>query len=115
MSYFARFSPVRAYRDLRQFLVQRERHELWFLLAAIAITGFFIYGFIHDSYEEPVYRPNIIYVQQWRADRTDEEVRAQQVKDRPAEEARKAAIAKQQAETRAEFQRLDDKLKKYGL
>ena len=115
MSYFARFSPLRAIRDLRLFLAQRERHELWFLLAAIAVTGFFVFGFIHDSYEEPVYRPNIVYVQQWRADRTDDQVRAQQARDKPAEVAHKAAVARQQAETRAEFQRLDDKLKKYGF
>ena len=115
MSYFARFSPVRAYRDLRFFFAQRERHELWFLLAAIAITGFFIYGFIHDSYEEPVYRPNIVYVQQWRADRTDAEIRAQQAIDEPIKQKRLAEQRAAQERTRAEFKRLDDKLNSWGI
>ena len=40
MRFFSRFSPVIAYRDLRFFLGSRQPHELWFLVAAMAITGF---------------------------------------------------------------------------
>jgi hypothetical protein len=115
MQYLGRFSPVRAVRDLRLFLASRQPHELWFLLAAVAITGFFIYGFAHDSREEVVYRPTIIYVQQWPANRSTAEIRAQQKIDQAGEERRRAEAKAEQDKRRAEFQRLDDSLKRYGL
>lgn len=115
MAFFARMSPVRAIRDLRGFLATRERHEFWFLAAAIAITAFFVYGFVHDSYEEPVYRPNIIYVKQWKLGRTDAEIKAQQKVDQAQRDKDEAAAKAQQAKNRAEFKRLDDKLTKWGL
>jgi hypothetical protein len=115
MRYLSRFSPIRAYRDLRFFLASREPHELWFLVAAMAVTGFFIYGFYKDSYVEPVYRPQITYVQQWPLNRTDEEIRAQQAIDAPIrrrqlEEQRRAREARQ-----AEFKKVDDAMERWGF
>lgn len=115
MGFFGRFSPVRAYRDLRFFLSQRQPYELGFLALAMAITGFFIYAFAHDSYAEPVYRPNIIYVEQWPANRTDAEIIAQQKIDEPIRQRELAAQRKADEERRAGFKRLDDKLKRWGL
>ena len=77
-------------------------------MAAVSITSFFIFAFIKDSHVEKPYKPDIIYVQQWRLDRTDAEIRAQQKID-------EAELAKEQEKTRAEFQRLDDKLKRWGI
>ena len=54
-------------------------------------------------------------MQNWRLDRTDAEIRAQQVVD---EAARKKRVAEQEAykaQSRAEFQRLDNSLSKYGF
>lgn len=115
MKFFSRFSPVRAYRDLRLFLSQRQPYELGFLALAMAITGFFIFAFMRDSYAEPEYRPNIIYVQQWRADRTDAEIIAQQKIDEPIRQKALAEQRKADEERRAGFKRLDDKLKSWGL
>lgn len=115
MGYFSRFSPVRAIRDLRFFLAQRQPYELGFLALAMAITGFLIFAFMHDSYEEPVYRPNIIYVQQWRADRTDAQIIAQQKIDEPIRQKELAEQRKADEERRAGFRRLDEKLKRWGL
>ena len=115
MRYFSRFSPVRAVRDLRFFLASRQPHELWFLMAAMGITGFLIYAFYRDSYVEPVYRPQITYVQQWSADRTDAEIRAQQAIDEPVKQRRLAEQRAAEEKQRASFKKLDDQLTKWGI
>ena len=115
MKYFSRMSPLTAIRDLRVFLSHRQKHELVFLALSVLITGLLIGGFIKDSRIEKVYKRDIIYVESWPADRTDEQVRAQQAKDLPGEIARKEAFARKQAERRAQFKRVDDKLESWGL
>lgn len=115
MQFLARMSPLRALRDLLLFLHQRQPHELGFLLLAILITGFFIFAFAKDSHVEKVYKPDIIYVQQWRLDRSEAEILAQQKIDQAKKDQEQAALEKEQAKTRAEFQRLDDKMKRWGL
>ncbi len=115
MGFFGRFSPVRAYRDLRFFLSQRQPYELGFLALSLAVTGFLIFAFAHDSYAEPAYKPNIIYVQQWSADRSDAEIVAQQKIDEPIRQRELAERRKAEEERRAGFRRLDEKLTRWGL
>lgn len=115
MGSFSRFSPVRAYRDLRLFLSHREPYELGFLALAMLVTGGVLYAFSKDSYAEREYRPNIVYVEQWPADRTDAQIVAQQKLDAPIKAARLAEQKKREDETRASFKRLDDKLKAMGI
>ncbi len=115
MPFFARLSPLRAYRDLRFFLAQRRPYELGFLALAIVVTGLLLIGFVRDSQVEKIYKPDIIYVQQWRLDRSEAEILAQQNIDQKKKDADQAEIKKQQAADQAYFKRLDDKLKKYGL
>ena len=115
MQFFGRFSLVRAYRDLRLFLSDRRPHELGFLVMALAITGVVIYAFVRDSHVERVYRPNIIYVEQWPLDRTDAQIRAQQVIDEAARQKRLAAEKAEEDQKRAQFQRLDNQLDTWGL
>ena len=115
MRYLSRFSPVRAYADLRRFLATRERYELGFLLLAMAITLTLIWAFFRDSRIEREYRPDIIYVEQYRLDRTDDEIRAQQKVDAVAKAKLMAERRKREEERRAGFKRLDDSLKRYGI
>jgi hypothetical protein len=115
MRYLSRFSPLRAVLDLRRYLATRQPYELWFMMAALVITATILVMFMKDSAIQPVYRPNIIYVQQWRADRTDAQIVAQQKVDQARRERDEAELKKRQAESQAEFKRLDDKLKKYGI
>jgi hypothetical protein len=115
MSFLRTLSPLRAYRDLRLFLSQRKPHELIFLVLAIAITWVVMFAIASNSVVEKAYRPNIVYVEQWSANRTDAEIIAQQKIDGPKEKATAEAIKQQQAETQAAYKRLDDKLKKYGF
>lgn len=115
MNFFTRMSPLRAYRDLRQFLAGRKPYELWFLAAALAITGFILYALARDSYAEKAYKPQIIYVEQWRLDRTDAQIIAQQKIDEAKKQIEQARIRKAEAERQAAFKRLDDKLTRMGL
>lgn len=115
MQFFARMSPFRAVRDLRLFLHQRQKHELFFLFVSIVMTGLLLVGFAKDSKVEKQYRPDIVYVQQWRLDRTDAEIRAQQAIDGPIKQKRIEAHEKALAERQAAFKRLDDKMTKWGL
>lgn len=115
MQFFARMSPLRAYRDLRLFLATRQRHELLFLAMSIAITAFLLYAFARDSHVEKVYKPDIIYVEQWKLDRTDAQIVAQQKVDQAKRDVEEARLKKAQAERQAQFKRLDDKLSRMGI
>ena len=115
MGFFSRFAPVRAYRDLRFFLSQRRPYELGFLVLAMAITGFFIYAFTKDPSIAPVYKRDITYFEQWPADRTDAQIRAQQKIDEPIKQKRLAEQAAADEERRASFRRLDKKLEGWGF
>jgi hypothetical protein len=115
MQFIARFSPIRAYRDLRVFLADRRPYELGFLVLAVGITSFLMWAFMKDSYSPRVYRPNIIYVQQWTLDRTDAEIRAAQKVDQAAKDKRLAAEKIEIDKHRQEFKKLDDQMTKWGL
>jgi len=113
---FLRFlSPTRAYRDLRRYLQTRQRHQLWIMLACLVITWGVVFALIQDSRYEKEYHENIVYFQQWPANRTDAEIIAQQKIDGPKEQAAKDAEAKRQADEQAAYKRLDDKLKRWGI
>jgi hypothetical protein len=116
MSVFARFNPFRAFGDLRRFLASRARHEIIFLFAAFFICGFVVIGFaISSNVDKPYKPPEIIYVQSWRADRTDAEIIAQQKIDMEKQKIQDAKEAEFEAKKRASFKRLDDQLKSIGL
>ncbi|MEG3163685.1 hypothetical protein U1701_03665 [Sphingomonas sp. PB2P19] len=115
MGFFSRFSPIAAYRDLRLFLSQRQPHELWFLIAALGVTSFLVYAFARDSGAEPEYKRNIVYVEQWSADRTDAEIIAQQKIDAPIKAKALAAQKAREDADRAAWKRMDDKMTAMGL
>ena len=115
MRFFSRMSPARAYKDLRLFLATREKYEFGFLALAMAITGFLIYAFYRDSTVPREYKRDIIYVEQWSADRTDAQIRAQQAIDGPVKAKQLAEQKAAQERRRAEFKNLDDQLTKWGF
>lgn len=111
MGYFRRLNPLRALGDLRRFLARRGRHEIIFLFAAFAACYALIAAFAFGTrVDKPWVRPEIIYVQSWRADRSDAEIVAQQKIDLAKKKEQDAAEAKFEAEKRASFRRLKDKL-----
>ena len=116
MSFFSRFSPLGAVRDLRAFLAQREKYELLFFTLAIGITGIVLFVFLRDANTIKVpYRPEIIYVQQWRADRTDAQIIAQQKIDQIEKDKRIAEQKAAQAKLQAQYKKIDDHLKALGI
>ena len=115
MNYFARFSPLRGIRDLRLYLAQRRPFELGFLALSVVVTSAVVAGFAHDSHADRVYRKNIIYVEQWPANRTDAEIRAQQKIDSAEKAKQQAELDRLQKKRQAEFKKVDDALKAYGF
>lgn len=115
MTFLKYISPLRAIRDLRRFLAQRKPHELWFMMLAMAITLVVLWMFVKDSTIPRVEKREIIYVQQWRLDRSDAEIRAQQAKDLPKELKAKEDFRKAQEKRAAEFKKYDDWLTNHGF
>ena len=110
MKMLNRIQPTGAWADLRYFFGQRRPHQWGFAALALTVTAVTLWAFWHDSQFTPVYHRDIIYVQQWRADRTDAQIIAQQRIDGPIEARRKADEARQREENRMKFQRIKDKL-----
>ncbi|WP_448501616.1 hypothetical protein [Sphingomonas sp.] len=115
MSYFSRFSPFRAIRDLRLYLSQRQPYELVFLVISIVLTTLLLAGFYVDSRVERVYKRDILYFDSWALDRSDEAIKAKQSVDQVERDRRLAEIRKAEEERKASFQRLDEKLQRWGL
>lgn len=109
-------SPLRAYRDLRTYLVTRRPHQLGFMALSLVLSYTMILGTLDVSrMPKPAYHRDIIYVQQWRADRTDAEIIAQQKIDGVEQTKREQELKRLQAERKAQLKRLDNTLKSYGI
>lgn len=115
MRFFRFVSPILAASDLYQFLRKRRRHEVAFFILALSLTwGMFVLFMIDSKIDHP-YKRDIIYVEQWRADRSDAEIAARLKKDAPREAAERAEIERQEAERRASYARLNNQLDAWGL
>lgn len=116
MSFFARFVPLRAINDLRAYLARRRPYEVAFLFVAIGLTTLIVTLIANDSKSIKIpYKRDIIYVEQWRADRTLAEIRAQQKIDAVQHAKDKAELERLQKKRQAEFKAIDDKLKEFGF
>lgn len=113
MSFLRTISPLRALRDLRLFLRQRRPYELWFMILSLAITLVVLFMFWKDSHVETPYKREIIYVQNWRLDRSDAEIRAQQKIDQAQKDREQAALLAKQKKRQQEWQRVDEKVSKW--
>lgn len=94
-------SPLAAWRDLKAFLSQQERHKFVFGAIALGMPVLIVTGFYVDSNIKP--EAQIIYVQNWPASRSDEEIKAQQKIDQ-------AKRDKEAAEKRRHYQELEKRL-----
>ena len=115
MEFLARFSPLRAYRDLRHFMVTRKRHELWLLIPSLLITMFVVVSLQHDFFAKPAYKRDIIYVKSWPLTRSESEIHAQQIIDKAEQMRVEAILDKQRKERQRQFKKIDDKLKSWGI
>lgn len=95
-------TPAAAWRDLKAFLDQRGRYRYVFAAVSILMPALIVTGFYLDSRTEPP-GPQLIYVQSWSADRSDEVIKAQQKIDQALRDAAREA-------RRQEYQRVADQL-----
>ena len=94
-------SPRAALRDLREAISAPRKHKMVFAALSFAFPALIFIGMTRQAkIDEDYIPPTIVYVQQWPADRTLDQVRAQQAKDLPAELA-----ARKEREAQAEAQR----------
>jgi uncharacterized membrane protein len=101
-------SPRALMQDLRDFWRARPRgHWIAAALAGTMTTGILI-GFYIDSREMGTPHEQIIFLNSWPADRTDDQIRAQQKADLDAR-------TRAEAEHRRRLQRLEQNLNRLGI
>jgi hypothetical protein len=104
MSWFpSPVSPRAALADFRSFVRHREREHWIGAALAVLVTMIIVIEFFVDSQINTAPPPRMVYVEQWRADRTDAEIIADQKKH----QAEKEAAAK---ERQRQFQKLEKQL-----
>ena len=88
MSWFPRpVSPRAAYNDLRAFLSHSSREQRIGAALAVLATSIIVIEFFVDSKINTAPPKQIIYVEQWNANRTDAEIIADQKKHQAEREA----------------------------
>ncbi|WNO53768.1 hypothetical protein [Stakelama saccharophila] len=116
MRFLRFFSPLHAYRDLRRYLLTRKRHELWFMLASLVVTMTVVTVFLIDAPPPaPPPAPEIIYVESWPLNRTDEQIAAAAKVAKAKRAAREAELARLRAARREQFREVDNSLDSWGL
>jgi hypothetical protein len=104
MSWFPKpSSPRDALRDFAAFLRQRSPEQRLGAILSLLVTTIIVIVFFVDSSINTAPPPQIIYVENYRADRTDAQIIAQQKIDEAERQA--AAKAEQQ-----EYQDLENRL-----
>ncbi|WP_414901107.1 hypothetical protein ACMT1E_14460 [Sphingomonas flavalba] len=117
MSFLRFFNIAAALRDLRQFLATRRKHDLLFAALAVGITttvmvGFYLDGFVNMM---PPWKRQITYIESWPADRSLEEILAQQKIDMEKKKVEDAKLEAERKKRQAEFKKIDDALNRWGL
>ncbi len=97
--------PRAAFRDLTAFLRQRSREQMIAAALAVLVTIIILIIFFVDSKINTAPPPQVVFVENYPATRTDAEIKADQQK--ASEDRRKAEEAR-----RREFQKLE---KKFGI
>lgn len=109
MSFFLRPSGPRAlWRDLAAFWRNRPRGQWIAALLALTMTGAIVYGFVLDSRSLGETRAQVMFIDSWPADRTDDQIKVKQKADLAEREAAEAAH-------RRRLQELDQQLNRLGI
>ena len=87
MPWFPRpVGPRAAFKDLAAFMRQRSREQVIGAILAILATTIIVIEFLVDSKINTAPPPQIVYVDQWSATRTDAEIVEQQKVDQAKKE-----------------------------
>lgn len=100
--------PRAALSDLRAFMRQRSREQAIGAALAVLTTIIIVIIFFVDAQVNTAPPPQVVYVDQWSANRTDEQIVADQKKHQAEKEAR-------QRERQEQFKKLDRKLDDLGI
>ena len=101
-------SPRALWSDLKAFARERPRHQWIAVLLAIVMPALIIWLFILDGKTNIAPGPQLIYAESWSLNRTDEEIKADQVEHQAEREAK-------QKERQRQFKKLDERMEKLGL
>ena len=101
-------SPRALIADLRAFAASSGRHHWIALAAAVIMPAALIVLFYTDGQRNIAPKPQLILVENWPANRTDEQIKADQVTHQAKREA-------MQKERQRQFKALDDRLEKMGI
>jgi hypothetical protein len=101
-------SPRALLADLRAFAANRSRHHWVAAALAVIMPAVLIVLFYTDGRTNIAPKPQVIMAESWPADRTDEQIKADQVTHQAEREAR-------QKERQRQFKKLDDRLEKMGI
>jgi hypothetical protein len=94
-------SPKALVADFRAFIAERQRHQLVAAVLALLMPLIIVVLFITDARTNTAPPEQLIYVKSWRADRTDEEIKADQKKAQAERQA-------QAEERQRQYQKLAD-------
>lgn len=92
-SFWRNASPTGALADFRAVWRQAGARRWPFVAAALAATTGVFYMIVQESWQGPLPRPKIVWINSWRADRTDAEIKREII----ANQARKELLAREQA------------------
>lgn len=95
--FFRNVSPRRAVLDLWQFVGAPREYRVTGLVLASCVTGGIFLVMVNQAWRGMPRRPEVIYIQSWRADRSDAEIIAGNI-----EASRKAKAEAAEAEMHAE-------------
>jgi hypothetical protein len=101
-------SPRALWADIRAFASERRPHQWVAMAFAIAMPIAIIVLFVMDGRTNILPGPQLIYVESWPANRTDEQIKAEQKIDQAARE-------KAKKERQDQFKKLDEKLERLGI
>ncbi len=93
---------------MRAFWRQRPRHQWIAALLALLIPAGILVVFYYDAQTNILPGEQIIYLDSWPADRTDEDIIAKQEADLRLRE-------EWERERQQQFKNLDDRLRRYGI
>lgn len=101
-------SPRALWADLRAFTSERRPHQWVAMALAVVIPIAIVFTFYLDGKTNIMPGPQLIYVESWPANRTDEQIKAEQKIDQ-------AARDKFKKERQEQFRKLDEKLERLGI
>ena len=107
MSFFRAISPKAAWADVLEIWRGEQRYKIHFLLLAFFTTSLIFVTFLFESGFEKEPKPlKITYINSWRADRTDEEILAENIEVQKETDRRRALIEQRKKEARESYRRL---------